>query len=188
VDVRSGPPPPTLEPVPPTEEPVRPTPEPVGPTPEPVTPTPEPVIPTPEPPPAPLPPEVQNFGVTPGNIEPGQCVMASWTTGGGTTRVQLLRDGAVILDNAQLNNSVQDCPPQGASSTIRYTLIAYNNVGQQDARDAAVQVASAPPPPPTEPPPPPPTEPPPPPPTEPPPPPPTEPPPVPPTEPTPASP
>jgi hypothetical protein len=186
VDVRAEQPP-TLEPVTPTPEPVTPTPEPVGPTPEPVGPTPEPVIPTPEPPPAPLPPEVQNFTVTPGNIEPGQCVMASWTTGGGTTRVQLLRDGAVILDNAQLNHSVQDCPPQGASATIRYTLIAYNNVGQQDAREAMVQVASAPPPP-TEPPPPPPTEPPPPPPTEPPPPPPTEPPPPPPAEPTPGSP
>jgi hypothetical protein len=42
------------------------------------------------------------------DLEPGQCVTASWTTGGGTARVQLLRDGAVILDNAQLNNSVQD--------------------------------------------------------------------------------
>jgi len=156
---------------PPTLPPVTPTVEPIQPTVEPIVPTTEPIQPTVEPPPEVLPPEIQNFDVAPSNIEPEQCVMASWTTGGGTTRVQLLRDGAVILDNAQLNKSVQDCPPQGAGSTIGYTLMAYNNVGQSDSRNAMVQVAEAPPPPPTEPPPPPPTEPPPPPPTEPPPPP-----------------
>jgi ABC-type amino acid transport substrate-binding protein len=157
------------------------------PTPPPETPTPTPVpdiIPTPEPPPEPLPPEIQHFGVTPDRIEAGQCVTASWTTGGGTTRVQLLRDGAVILDNAQLNFSAQDCPPPGSPAALTYTLIAYSNAGEQVSRQAQVQVAMAPPPP-TQPPAPPPTEPPAPPPTEPPAPPPTEAPPPPQTEPTP---
>jgi putative lipoprotein len=83
--------------------------------------------------------------VAPTSIEQGQCVVASWSTGGGTTRVQLLRDGAAIWDNAPLNSSVQDCPPNAAPATIKYTLVAYNNANQRDARDVQVQVAPAPP-------------------------------------------
>jgi ABC-type amino acid transport substrate-binding protein/heat shock protein HslJ len=89
-------------------------------------------------------PVIQNFTVAPTNIEQGQCVIASWTTGGGTTRVQLQRDGAVIWDNAPLNSSVQDCPPNTAPAMIKYTLAASNNAGQQDTRDVSVQVAAAP--------------------------------------------
>jgi heat shock protein HslJ len=95
--------------------------------------------------PAPQPPEIQSFSVAPTGIEEGQCVTAAWSTGGGTTRVQLLRDGAAIWDNAPLNSSVQDCPPNAAPATIRYTLAAYNNAGAQDTRDVQVQVAPAPP-------------------------------------------
>ena len=81
----------------------------------------------------------------PTSIEQSQCVVASWSTGGGTTRVQLLRDGAAIWDNAPLNGSVQDCPPNAAPATVKYTLVAYNNAGQQDARDVPVQITAAPP-------------------------------------------
>jgi hypothetical protein len=127
-----------IQPAPPTEQPVVPTEEPIVPTEEPIEPTPEPPVPVVQP------PVIQNFSVEPSNIEPGQCVMASWTTGGGTTRVQLLRDGAVILDNAQLNNSVQDCPTLEASNALTYTLIAYNNAGLEDARNVKVKIAPAP--------------------------------------------
>jgi heat shock protein HslJ len=107
---------------------------------------PNPPTSTPVPPtPAPQPPVVQNFTIAPTSIEQGQCVIASWAAGGGTTSVQLLRDDAVIWDGPQLNNSVQDCPPNAAPATIKYSLIAYNNAGQKDGRDVQVQVASAPP-------------------------------------------
>jgi len=121
--------PPTATPVPqqPTNTPVPPTA-----TPMPTTPAPEP-------------PVIQSFSVAPTSIEQSQCVVASWSTGGGTTRVQLLRDGAAIWDNAPLNSSVQDCPPNAAPATIRYTLVAYNNANQRDARDVQVQVNAAPP-------------------------------------------
>jgi ABC-type amino acid transport substrate-binding protein/heat shock protein HslJ len=122
--------------IPPTATPV-----PQQPTATPVPPTATPVPTTP----APQPPVIQNFTVAPTNIEQDQCVTASWTTGGGTTRVQLLRDGAAIWDNAPLNSSVQDCPPNAAPATINYTLVAYNNAGQQDERAVQVQVAAAPP-------------------------------------------
>ena len=112
----------------PTEEPVEPTP------------TPEP---TEEP--APQAPEIWGFEVTPTNIEQGQSVTASWTTGGGTTYVQLLRNDQVIWEDAALNNSVPDTPPAEAGATIRYVLVAYNNAGQLDSREAIVRVAEAPP-------------------------------------------
>jgi polar amino acid transport system substrate-binding protein len=122
--------------VPPTATPV-----PQQPTNTPVPPTATPVPTTP----APEPPVIHSFSVAPTNIEEGQCVTASWSTGGGTTRVQLLRDGAAIWDNAPLNSSVQDCPPSAAPATITYRLVAYNNANQQDAREVQVQVAPAPP-------------------------------------------
>jgi len=109
------------------------------PTPVPPTPTAVPTTPVPQP------PVIQNFTVAPTSIEQDQCVIASWTTGGGTTRVQLLRDDAVVLDSGQLNNSVQDCPAHDTSATLKYTLIAYNNAGQKDIREVLVQVAPAPP-------------------------------------------
>jgi len=122
--------------IPPTATPI-----PQQPTNTPVPPTATPVPTTP----APEPPSIQSFSVAPTNIEQGQCVVASWSTGGGTTRVQLLRDGAAIWDNAPLNSSVQDCPPNAAPATIRYTLAAYNNANQRDARDVQVQINAAPP-------------------------------------------
>jgi polar amino acid transport system substrate-binding protein len=95
--------------------------------------------------PVPEAPVIQNFTVAPTSIEPGQCVTASWTTGGGTTRIQLLRQQAVILESEQLNNSVQDCPPSDSPDSLTYTLRAYNNAGQHDDRQVEVQVAPAPP-------------------------------------------
>jgi ABC-type amino acid transport substrate-binding protein len=108
------------------------------------TPEPEEPTPTPEPiEPVPTPPVIQGFDVTPTTIGPGGCVTASWTTGGGTTRVQLLRNDQVIWEDTQLNNSVPDCPPDQAPAAIKYTLVAYNNAGQTDTREATVQVAEA---------------------------------------------
>jgi len=142
-----------------TPEPEKPTlaPEPVEPTstPEPEKPTlaPEPVEPTstpvpeeptlaPEPPtpPEPEPPVIYGFEVAPTTIGQGQSVMASWTTGGGTTYVELRRNGEVIWTDTQLNNSVPYTPPDVAGSTISFTLIAYNNAGITDTREVIVQV------------------------------------------------
>ena len=46
----------------------------------------------------------------------------------------------VILDNAQLENSVQDCPSQDAPPTIKYSLIVYNHLGQIETLEAIFQV------------------------------------------------
>ena len=130
---------PTL--APPPEEPTQ-APPPEEPTlePPPEEPTPMPEPPTP---PAPEPPAIYGFEVSPNTIEQGQSVTASWTTGGGTTYVELLRNGEVIWTDTQLNNSVPYSPPDGPGSTIKFTLIAYNNAGATDTREATVQVVEA---------------------------------------------
>jgi hypothetical protein len=77
---------------------------------------------------------INGFTVSPDTVAPGGCAILAWTTGGGTSRVVLLRDNAAIWDNAPLNSSVQDCPviPAGAALplSVVYTLQAYNSAGQ----------------------------------------------------------
>ncbi len=90
--------------------------------------------PTATPVPAAPAPVINGFTLAPTDVAPGGCTIASWTTGGGTSRVVLLRDNAPIWDNAPLNSSVQDCPPipadQSLPLNIVYTLQAYNSAGQ----------------------------------------------------------
>jgi hypothetical protein len=94
--------------------------------------------------PVPQPPAINGLTLSPAAIAPGGCTIVAWTTGGGTTRVQLLRDNAIIWDNAPLNSSVQDCPPIPAGQPLPfamvYTLYAFNNAGQQTARTVNLTV------------------------------------------------
>ena len=90
-------------------------------------------------------PVIQSFNVVHTAIVQGECATVSWITGGGTRRVQLLRDDEVILDNAPLENSMEECPPQSAWTTLRYTLIASNDAGQQVDRWVTVRVGTEPP-------------------------------------------
>ncbi len=113
--------PPTATPVPPTATPVPPTPTPVPPT---ATPVAQPVI--------------SNFAVQPGQINLGECVVASWNTGGGTAFTRFFRDGTIIQDNGPVNGSIQDCP--GNAGTITYQLQAFNVAGTMVSQDARVQV------------------------------------------------
>lgn len=112
-----------------------PTPTPVPPTPTPVPPTPTPVPPTPTPVPQPV---INSFSVQPGQINPGQCVTAAWSTGGGTQATRLLRNGVVLQDNAPTNSSLQDCPAD--VGTVTYQLQAYNAAGTTVTQDARVEV------------------------------------------------
>jgi len=92
--------------------------------------------------PAPEPPSIQSFSVAPTSMNRPVCHRFVEHRR-GTTRVQLLRDGAAIYDNAPLNSSVKDCPPNTAPATIKYTLVAYNNANT-GCTDVQVQVAPAP--------------------------------------------
>lgn len=112
---------PTNTPVPPTATPVPPTPTPVPPT---ATPVPQPVI--------------SSFGVQPGQINTGQCVTASWTTGGGTAFTRLFRNGALLQDNAPVSSSMQDC--LGDAGAYTYQLQAFNVAGAMVSQDAVITV------------------------------------------------
>jgi hypothetical protein len=77
---------------------------------------------------------VNGFTISLDTVSPGGCAVVSWTTGGGTTRVDLQRDNVPVWDNAPPNAQVQDCPQVPADAplplNIVYTLQAYNSAGQ----------------------------------------------------------
>jgi polar amino acid transport system substrate-binding protein len=106
------------------------------------TPPPQPPTATPVPPvPAPV---INGFTVSPDTVAPGGCTILSWTTGGGTSRVVLLRDNSPIWDNAPLNSQVQDCPPVPADKplplSVVYMLQAYNSAGQSVSQSLSLVV------------------------------------------------
>lgn len=103
-------------------------------------------LPSPEPTQAPPdipPPVIDYFSATPDQLQFGECTTLSWSVGGGTERLQIMKNGAVIWDNAPFNNSAQDCPDQ--TGTITYSAVAIGESGEKVTREAAVQVAEAPP-------------------------------------------
>jgi heat shock protein HslJ len=88
-------------------------------------------------------PVINQFSVTPPQIQAGACVTISWSTGGGTNRVRLLRNQAVVLDNAPFSGSESDCPNQ--PGTLQYQLEASNTAGQTVSQQASVTVTQPPP-------------------------------------------
>ena len=132
--------PPTDTPIPPTGTPVPPTDTPVPPTDTPVPPTNTPVPPTPTP--EPEAPVIRAFEASPSQIEVGTCVNISWRAGGGTSRVQIKRDGSVVLDNAPVEGSEQDCSLT-EPGTVVYSIEASNSVGQTVSREQTVTVNEA---------------------------------------------
>ena len=69
-------------------------------------------------------PFVNSFSATPGLIVPGQCVNVSWSVGGNVARVQILRNGSVILDFALTSSTISDCLNQAGTYTYRVDAIA----------------------------------------------------------------
>jgi hypothetical protein len=110
---------------------------------------PQPPTATPVPPPQPTatpvqPPVINGFTISPDTIAPGGCVILAWTTGGGTTKVNLLRDNAMIYSSAPLDSQVQDCPPIPENAplplSIVYLLQAYNSAGQSVSQSLSLVV------------------------------------------------
>jgi polar amino acid transport system substrate-binding protein len=88
--------------------------------------------------PAPAPPVIYAFAVSPTQIQAGKCVQVSWRTGGGTTLVQILRNGVIVLDNAPLEGAGQDCVQQ--SGSVNYRLVASNSAGASTSQDQSIAV------------------------------------------------
>src|SRR5690606_21782319 len=98
---------------------------------------------TPVPTAPPSQPIIDSFSVTPSQIQAGQCIQISWSTSGATWLVRLMRNNVLVLDNAGLSGSAQDCLQYAGSYT--YQLVASTTSGQSTSRDQSVLVTEAPP-------------------------------------------
>lgn len=98
---------------------------------------------TPAPTAPPSRPVIDSFSVTPGQLQTGQCVQINWSASGATWVVRLLRNNVLVLDNAALTGSAQDCLPYAGSYT--YQLVASTSGGESVSRDQTVLVTEAPP-------------------------------------------
>jgi polar amino acid transport system substrate-binding protein len=103
----------------------------------------EPVQPIPPEPPAPD-PEIYLFDVTPSQIEVGNCVNVSWSVGGGTASIQLLRDGAVYQDTiTEFNGSF--CDTLDTAREYTYQLLARGQAKDVSSEVKRVNVTATPP-------------------------------------------
>jgi heat shock protein HslJ len=101
----------------------------------------EPATATPEPAPPPEDPVIYSFSVSPSQIPAGECVGLAWNVGGGTTYSRILRNGAVIVDDAGYTGQVMDCLDQAGSYT--YQIEAQNPAGQVVQQQQPVNVVEA---------------------------------------------
>jgi polar amino acid transport system substrate-binding protein len=88
-------------------------------------------------------PVIDSFSVTPPQIQTNQCVQITWNTSGATWLVRLLRNNVLVLDNAALSGSAQDCLPY--AGTYSYQLVASTSGGQSTSSNQSVLVTEAPP-------------------------------------------
>jgi polar amino acid transport system substrate-binding protein len=96
---------------------------------------------TPVPTAAPEAPVIYSFVVAPAHIAAGECVGVSWSVGGGATYSRVLRNQAVLIDNAGYNGQQMDCLDQAGSYT--YLLEAQNPAGQRVTQQQSVLVSEA---------------------------------------------
>jgi len=101
----------------------------------------DPATATPVPTAAPEGPVIQAFSVDPSQIQAGECVDVSWSVGGGTSYARILRNGAVVLDNAGFTGHETDCLDDPGGYT--YRLEAFNPANQSVAEERAVSVLAA---------------------------------------------
>ena len=95
-----------------------------------------------QPTPAPVPqPEVSTFTVSPGNIQEGQCVQASWFVQGKVDKIVFERNGQDLLPNAPMSGTYNDCPP--GTGQVQYGLGAYGP-GGQDVKEVFITISAAP--------------------------------------------
>lgn len=99
----------------------------------------DPATATPAPTAAPEQPVIYSFSVSPNQIADGEYVDINWSTGGGTTKVDILRNGAPFIVDAELTGHAQDQPTPAGAYT--YQLVASNPAGQKATQQKTVNVA-----------------------------------------------
>jgi len=102
----------------------------------------EPVEPvTPEP--VPEDPVIHAFTVTPNQIQAGDCVNIVWSVGGGAIYANILRDGAVVMNDVNFDGQQSDCLDQPGDHV--YQLKAGNVAKEVASDEQWVSVTEAPP-------------------------------------------
>jgi heat shock protein HslJ len=94
---------------------------------------------TPAPTAAPDKPVIYSFSVSPNQIADGDYVEINWSTGGGTSKVDILRDGQPFIQDADLTGNAQDQP--SPAGTYTYQLVASSPAGEQVTQQKSVNVA-----------------------------------------------
>jgi hypothetical protein len=91
-------------------------------------------------PPTPVPdaPVIYAFAVQPEQIQAGQCVNITWSAGGGTSWINIVRNETTILENAPLQGSAQDCPDE--TGELLYVMVAFNPRDERTRADQTVIV------------------------------------------------
>ncbi len=99
----------------------------------------KPATATPVPTAAPEQPVIHSFSVSPKQILAGECVGISWSVGGGASHSRILRNGAVVIDDAGFSGQQMDCLDEAGSYT--YRLEAYNTAGESVFQEETVSVS-----------------------------------------------
>jgi len=94
---------------------------------------------TPVPTSAPSKPVIYSFSVSPSQIAVGDCVDVNWSVGGGTSYVEVLRNSAVLVQDAPFTGHANDCP--SPAGTYTYQLVARNAAGETVTQQATVEVS-----------------------------------------------
>lgn len=89
----------------------------------------------------PVPPTINAFAAVPNQILVGECIQVSWDVGGNVKLIQIIRNGAVILDNAPFNGSGQDCLEE--PGPYEYLIEASDSDGKISSREITVNVYTA---------------------------------------------
>ncbi len=92
--------------------------------------------------PTPIPPVILSFTLNPTEIETNACTQVSWQVGGDVVRIQISRNGDVLLDNASYTGSEQDCLNVGGSYVYRIDVRGEN--GQLEFSEQTLTVIDAP--------------------------------------------
>ena len=77
----------------------------------------------------------------PTRIVLGECIQITWETE-YAAKLQLYRNGELILDDAPKNQTIQDCPKQVGYAV--YRLVGENSIGQSNWIELQVKVVAAP--------------------------------------------
>jgi len=99
---------------------------------------------------APDAPVIIRFEATPNEIVVGECVGLAWAAEGGTTYTRILRNDAVLIDNALLAGQQMDCEAPIGTVVYRFEAINAANVLVSETREVVVKPAPGPTPPPAE--------------------------------------